>query len=128
MRAGDVGKRNGRGGFEGRGPRDEELAAQATDSTVLVKLDGAEHEVSCSKERSLLQSALAQGVKPPFSCEDGYCGCCMAKLVKGSVTMRCHDALTDAEVERGWILTCQARPTASYCQVDYDAAVDFDDD
>lgn len=44
----------------------------------------------------------------------------MAMLVEGTVRMRVNDVLTDAEVEEGWILTCQSEPTSDTLSVDYD--------
>jgi hypothetical protein len=44
----------------------------------------------------------------------------MAKLVEGSVQMHVNDALTDAEVEEGWVLTCQALPHGTKVTVEYE--------
>ena len=41
---------------------------------------------------------------------------------KGAVTMKSREALTDADIERGWVLTCQSRACSSEeLEVDYDA-------
>ena len=42
---------------------------------------------------TLLESARRAGLSPPFSCEAGNCGTCMAKLSEGSATMKVNDAL-----------------------------------
>jgi len=57
---------------------------------------------------------------PPFSCEAGNCGTCMAKLLDGKATMRVNDALDDDEVEEGYVLTCQAVPDTANVKVSYD--------
>ena len=44
----------------------------------------------------------------------------MARLVEGAVTMHVNDALTDDEVDEGWVLTCQAVPTTSSVRVRYE--------
>ena len=44
----------------------------------------------------------------------------MAKLRAGKVDMTSREALTDKEIEGGWILTCQARPTTEACDVEYE--------
>jgi hypothetical protein len=44
----------------------------------------------------------------------------MAYLEQGRATMRVNNALSDDEVEEGWILTCQALPTSRDVVVDYD--------
>lgn len=70
---------------------------------------------------TILAAALRHGHEVEYQCEEGYCGCCMARLREGEVTMPLHDALSDAEVEEGWLLTCQARIKGRRCVVDYDA-------
>jgi 3-ketosteroid 9alpha-monooxygenase subunit B len=85
-------------------------------------LEGQSHDVPYEKGLTLLEAATKAGYKPPSSCEDGYCGCCMALLKSGKVNMACHDALEPSDIERGWILTCQARPAARKpIEIDFDA-------
>ena len=60
------------------------------------------------------------GLKPPFACQQGSCGTCMAYLDEGKATMRVNNALDAGEVEEGWVLTCQAIPTSREVVVDYD--------
>lgn len=64
-----------------------------------------------------------QRVRPdaPFSCRSGVCSTCQAVIRRGSVEMDVNYGLTDDEVARGYILTCQARPTSDSIDVDYDA-------
>jgi len=69
----------------------------------------------------VLDAARRAGLRPPFSCESGSCATCMAHLDAGSVQMRVNNALSAAEVEDGWILTCQAVPTSPEVVVNFDA-------
>jgi len=59
---------------------------------------------------------------PPFSCESGSCATCMAKLVEGTVSMFVNNALTDDELDEGWVLTCQSVPTSPSVHVVYEDA------
>jgi 3-ketosteroid 9alpha-monooxygenase subunit B len=87
-----------------------------------VTVDGATRTVPYVKGATLLKCAQDAGVPAPSSCEDGYCGCCMAFLKSGKVQMATHEALTDAEVAKGWILPCQSRPvSAEPLAIDFDA-------
>ena len=87
-----------------------------------MQLEGQAHEVPDEKGLTLLDSAIKAGHKPPSSCEDGYCGCCMALLKSGKVHMANHDALEPSDIERGWVLACQARPASQEpLEVDFDA-------
>lgn len=70
---------------------------------------------------TILNAARRGGLQPPFSCEQGNCATCMAKLDEGTARMRVNNALTPEEVEEGWVLTCQALPTSPTVVVDYDA-------
>lgn len=69
---------------------------------------------------TILETARRAGLTPPFSCEAGNCGTCMAKLTEGAATMRVNDALTEDEVEDGYVLTCQAVPTTATVVCDYE--------
>jgi ferredoxin len=51
----------------------------------------------------------------------GACGTCRAKLLGGTVEMDQNFALGAAELEAGYVLTCQSHPTGPDVSVDYDA-------
>ena len=70
---------------------------------------------------SLLDAAIEAGVDAPFSCKGAVCCTCRAKVLEGKVKMDANFALTDAEVEEGFILTCQAHPLTEKLVIDYDA-------
>lgn len=64
-----------------------------------------------------------QRVRPdaPFSCRSGVCSTCQAVVREGAVDMAVNYGLTDDEVSRGYVLTCQSKPTTAHVDVDYDA-------
>ncbi len=70
---------------------------------------------------SILEAAIEAGVDAPFSCKGAVCCTCRAKVLEGKVKMNANFALTDAEVEEGFILTCQAHPLTEKVVIDYDA-------
>lgn len=70
---------------------------------------------------SILDASIEAGVDAPFSCKGAVCCTCRAKVVEGKVKMDANFALTDAEVEEGFILTCQAHPLTEKVVVDFDA-------
>jgi ring-1,2-phenylacetyl-CoA epoxidase subunit PaaE len=71
--------------------------------------------------QSILDAAIEAGVDAPFSCKGAVCCTCRAKIVEGKVKMDANFALTDDEVEQGFILTCQSHPLTDKVVVDYDA-------
>lgn len=70
---------------------------------------------------SILDASIEAGVDAPFSCKGAVCCTCRAKLLEGKVKMDANFALTDKEVEQGFILTCQSHPITEKVVVDYDA-------
>ena len=91
-----------------------------TAASVRVTLDGASAVVDCGPDEAVLDAALRAGLDAPYSCAGGACGTCAATLRSGTVHLAARHALTDAEVDEGRILTCQARPTSEAVAVDYD--------
>jgi ferredoxin len=90
------------------------------EGTITILLDRQKASVQRVEGETLLESARRAGLSPPFSCEAGNCGTCMAKLVEGKATMRVNDALDDDEVAEGYILTCQGVPDTESVTVEYD--------
>ena len=92
----------------------------SVEGTVTILLDRQKASVNRVANETLLESARRAGLTPPFSCEAGNCGTCMAKLIEGNATMRVNDALDDDEVEEGYMLTCQAVPDTESVTVEYE--------
>ena len=88
--------------------------------TVTIHLDRKKVTVPQVPGETLLETARRAGLEPPFSCEAGNCGTCMAKLEEGHATMRANDALDDDEVAEGYILTCQGVPDTASITVRYE--------
>jgi 3-ketosteroid 9alpha-monooxygenase subunit B len=102
----------------GAGPAD----AAADECTVNVVLRKSKATVTAKAGDTILESARRAGMTPPFSCEAGNCGTCIATLTEGTAEMRVNDVLTDDEVADGYVLTCQAVPTSASVTANYDDA------
>jgi ring-1,2-phenylacetyl-CoA epoxidase subunit PaaE len=74
-----------------------------------------------TKGMSVLDAAVQAGVDAPFSCKGAVCCTCRGKVLEGQVKMDANFALTDKEVEEGFILTCQSHPLTERVVIDYDA-------
>ncbi|KHO19442.1 2Fe-2S iron-sulfur cluster-binding protein [Mycolicibacterium setense] len=98
----------------------EPMASSGADGKVTIVFDREQLSVPRRQGETLLESARRAGMTPPFSCEAGNCGTCMAKLLEGTATMRVNDALDDDEVAEGYVLTCQAVPDCDSVTVSYD--------
>lgn len=61
---------------------------------------------------TVLDAAVRQDIALPFGCQSGGCGACRARLIEGKIdyTLPPH-ALAPAEIDAGYVLLCQARPS-----------------
>ena len=107
----------------GQEPSGEETAEVSAPggvpTSIQVLLDGETKEVAYEEGESVLHAARRAGLDPPFSCEEGYCSCCMAKLTDGEVKMTANDCLTPELLEEGWVLTCQSRCVSPKIKIEY---------
>lgn len=92
------------------------------DAKVLVILDGEETFVDVPDGTTILDAAIDAGLDVPYACTGGSCCTCRAKTIEGKAEMEVNYALTDSEVEQGYILTCQSHPQTPTMTVDYDAS------
>src|SRR6266853_486349 len=88
--------------------------------SVFPVIDGKRREVPVAEGEAILDAALRAGMDLPFACKGGMCSTCRAKLVEGAAQMEVNYSLEPWELEKGFILTCQARPTTDKVVVDYD--------
>lgn len=90
-------------------------------SEVTIVLDGLKTSAPLPLEQSVLDGAAVMRSDLPFACKGGVCGTCRAKVTDGEVDMRRNYALEPAEVEAGFVLTCQSYPVGDHVTVDFDA-------
>ena len=91
-------------------------------SQVTLRLDGRAYSLPMSYYGdTVLDAALAAGLDAPYSCKNGMCSTCLARVTGGTAAMDVNYSLSEAEVARGYVLTCQARPTAPEVTIDFDA-------
>jgi 3-ketosteroid 9alpha-monooxygenase subunit B len=98
----------------------DEADGADVEGTITIHLERKKATVPRVADETLLESARRAGLAPPFSCEAGNCGTCLARLTEGSATMRANDVLEDDEVADGYILTCQGVPDTPSVTVHYE--------
>jgi ring-1,2-phenylacetyl-CoA epoxidase subunit PaaE len=106
----------GYGAANGQRPQDEYGAAEVT-----IRLAGGEQTVELSSGETILEATLGACDDAPYACMGGACGTCKAKLIAGSVEMEHNFALGQADLDAGYVLTCQSHPTTPDVTIDYDA-------
>jgi len=98
-----------------------EAVVSGDTSDVTIVLDGRTTTAAMPRGQSILDGAAATRNDLPFACKGGVCGTCRAKLCDGEADMRRNYALEKAEVEQGFVLTCQTFPVSDQLTVDFDA-------
>ncbi|TXI67145.1 MAG: phenylacetate-CoA oxygenase/reductase subunit PaaK [Limnohabitans sp.] len=85
-----------------------------------VVLDGKPYNMPMNKNEKILDIALAMGLDLPYSCKGGVCCTCRCKVMDGSTEMDKNFTLEKPEVDAGFVLSCQARPTSDRVVVSFD--------
>jgi ring-1,2-phenylacetyl-CoA epoxidase subunit PaaE len=92
----------------------------ASDRRVKVELFGMNSEITVKPGQTILEAAQDAGLDPPYSCTVGVCTTCRARLKSGKVSMDEREGLSDAEIDQGYILTCQSHPTTDDVDLVYE--------
>ena len=98
-----------------------DAAPEGPVSEVALTLDGRTTRAVLPRDRSILDGAQPSRPDLPFACKGGVCGTCRAQLTEGQAEMRLNFALEPAEVDAGYVLTCQTYPLSDTLAVDYDS-------
>lgn len=85
-----------------------------------VVLDGKTHHLGLQPRDKLLDIALAAGLDLPYSCKGGVCCTCRARVLEGKVEMEKNFTLEGWEIDKGFVLTCQAHALTPKVVVSYD--------
>lgn len=85
-----------------------------------VIVDGKTHELGMAASDHVLDAALEAGLDLPYSCKGGVCCTCRGRVIEGRVHMDRNFTLEAWETDKGFVLTCQARPLTDRVVVSYD--------
>ncbi len=101
-------------------PVPQQTQTHADQKNITVILDGKQHKVPLADGQAVLDAALDAGLDLPYSCRGGVCCTCRAKVLEGSVTMAKNYTLEPWEIDKGFVLTCQAQCTSAALTVSFD--------
>ncbi|TAG05443.1 MAG: phenylacetic acid degradation protein [Burkholderiales bacterium] len=88
---------------------------------VTVTADGIARQLHVGfRGESILEVALAAGIDAPFACKAGVCCTCRAQVTEGTVRMDANFTLEQDEIDRGFVLSCQAHPTSPTVALSFD--------
>ncbi len=82
------------------------------DREIILHVKNEERLLTVKSGKSILQASLESGIQVPYSCIEGQCGTCRAKLISGEVKLRKNHILTEDELKDGQILLCQGFPAS----------------
>ncbi|WP_312328928.1 2Fe-2S iron-sulfur cluster-binding protein [Acinetobacter sp.] len=92
-----------------------------SEERVNIILDGRELIVEVSKQDdSILDAALRAGADLPYACKGGVCATCKCKVLEGQVEMAVNYSLEEDEIQKGYVLSCQAHPTTANVRLSFD--------
>lgn len=72
--------------------------------------------VEIENGQSILEACITANVNPPYSCLEGHCGACEARLLKGEVLQEGVAIKAPAMVR-----TCMSKPANESCELSYDS-------
>ncbi|NEA98900.1 2Fe-2S iron-sulfur cluster-binding protein [Streptomyces sp. SID13726] len=76
--------------------------------------------VMADHDRVVLDALLRARPDIPYSCREGLCGSCRAKVTHGAVTTGRQYVLGPEEIAAGYTLACRARPESDETRLDFD--------
>jgi ring-1,2-phenylacetyl-CoA epoxidase subunit PaaE len=72
--------------------------------------EGTEYKLPVKPHETVLEAALNMDIDLPYSCQAGMCTACLGRCTSGKVQLDEEDALSEAELNEGFVLTCVSRP------------------
>jgi ring-1,2-phenylacetyl-CoA epoxidase subunit PaaE len=99
----------------------DNVAADPVLAMISVTMDGRRRTFPMSpNDPSVLVAAERAGMELPFSCRAGICATCRTRITEGAAVMTHNIGLERWEVDAGFVLCCQARPTTPTLEISYD--------
>lgn len=95
--------------------------AASRGAKVDIILDGARRSIEVNAATdTILTAAEKSGLDIPYSCAGGMCCTCRCRIVEGAAAMDQNFSLEPWEIEAGFTLACQSRPTGERLVLDFD--------
>jgi len=87
--------------------------------TIRIHFNKETHAITVGENQTILQAALQNNIKLPYSCRAGICSACTAYCKSGKIEMPVNDVLTDSDLRHGWILTCTGHPVSDDVEIEF---------
>jgi ring-1,2-phenylacetyl-CoA epoxidase subunit PaaE len=86
---------------------------------VKLNINGSAYEFPVQYPDTILSAAKKLNIHLPYSCEAGNCGSCTATCIQGKTWMAYNEVLTDEEIQKGKVLTCQGYPIEGDIEIEF---------
>lgn len=97
------------------------MSDETAGAEVVMVIDGKQRRLKVAFDGpSILEGGLAIGADLPYACKAGVCCTCRARVLEGEVRMDRNFTLEQAEMDRGFVLTCQSHPVSDRVVLSYD--------
>ena len=101
-------------------PASRQTKANANEIGLKIICNGKQHSVPMSADDNPLAAGLQAGLDLPYSCRNGVCCTCRAKVMQGQVSMHKNFTLTSEEIAQGFVLSCQAKALTPQLVLSFD--------
>ena len=75
--------------------------------------EGIDQTIEVPEDSYILETAEEADMELPYSCRQGVCSTCTAKLVEGTVDQSEGSYLDEAQMAEGYVLICIAHPLSN---------------
>jgi ring-1,2-phenylacetyl-CoA epoxidase subunit PaaE len=90
--------------------KEQAVAVESKAREVTIRYDGQEYKITVEPSKTILETALDQGIDLPYSCQSGLCTACRGKAISGHVKLDEEEGLSQSERAEGYVLTCVGHP------------------
>lgn len=92
----------------------------AAGNQITVVLNDETFDLEIDPDKTILENLIEKDKNPPYSCMDGACMACMAKITSGLVKQDDPGILTDESIADKEILTCKAKLASKTATINFD--------
>jgi|TARA_B110000967_G_scaffold167661_1_gene176298 ferredoxin len=85
------------------------IAVRANYKVTLIT-PGGDETFECDGDTYILDAAEQEGLNLPYSCREGTCSTCAARLVWGYIDQSDQSFLSEEQVEANYVMLCVAYP------------------
>ena len=89
---------------------EEYLEAEAESGAFSVEFARSGRMITCAPDQTILEAAVAAGMRPVAACGQGMCGTCKVSMLAGEVDMKHNGGIRPKEIAQQKVLICCSKP------------------